>query len=125
MTIDHGEGSPDIAPDEVVAACDLLVLPPAARAEHIALVKSLLFAAGQAVNELLDGMSFELPSSRFGEVARFVQNERRCCAHLSFVIAVPPRGAALELRITGTGVREGLSAIVFPSDPAPLPPQRA
>jgi len=118
MTIDHGEGTRGTA-SEAVGACDLLVMPPAARAEHIALAKSLLFVEGQVVNELPDGLSFALPSSRLGDVARFVENERRCCAHLGFVIEVPPRGAALELRITGAGVREGLSAIASATTSTP------
>lgn len=118
MTTDHVDGSSDRPPDEVAAACDLLVLTPVARAEHIALAKSLLFVPDQAIGELRDGLSFEIPISRLGEVARFVENERRCCAHFRFVIEVPPRGAALELRITGSGVRDGLTAIVFPPDPA-------
>lgn len=118
MTIDHDDETPCLT-SEAAAKCDLLVLPPTARTEHIALAQSLLFVAGQPVTELPDGLSFELPTSRLGEVVRFMENERRCCAHLGFVISVPPRGATLELRITGAGVREGLSAIVFPSDRAP------
>jgi hypothetical protein len=121
MTLDQDEATRDVAPG-TASACDLLALPPAARAEHLALAKSLLFQAGQIVDELPGGLSFELPSSRLEEVVRFVENERRCCAHLRFVIEVPPRGAALELRITGTAVREALSALVFPSGPTSMAP---
>ncbi|MEO8561016.1 MAG: hypothetical protein ABI601_03010 [bacterium] len=81
--------------------------------------------ADQYVTELHDGLAFELPASRFDEVARFVANERRCCAHLSFVIDVPSHGAAIALRITGAGVREGLSAIAAPPDSTPRAKEHA
>jgi hypothetical protein len=103
--------------DPVVPACDLLSMPAAERAAHIALARSLLFREGQRVTETPDDLTFELPAARFGDVARFVENERRCCAHLRFVIEVQPASAPLLLRIIGPGVRDALQAIVaFPRE---------
>lgn len=123
MSIDNVERMPGITPD-AAPACDLLVLSPIVREEHIALARSLLFVKGHRITERADGLSFTLPASRFDDVARFVSNERRCCSHLGFTIVVPPRSATLELRITGDGVREGLSAIGFRPDSTPVTRER-
>lgn len=93
-------------------ACNLSALDAATRAEHIALARSLLTAGGARLTDSPHEVAFELPASRYLELARFVENERRCCAHLRFQIEIPPSGAAIELRIVGEGVREGLAAIV-------------
>jgi hypothetical protein len=45
------------------------------------------------------------------DVVRFLDNERRCCRHLAFVLEVPARDADLVLRVTGPGVREELRAL--------------
>jgi hypothetical protein len=101
--------------DSGVPVCDLLSIPAPERGAHIGLARSLLFREGQTVTETTDDLAFELPAARFGDVARFVANERRCCAHLRFVIEVQPRSAPLLLRIIGPGVRDALEAIVaFP-----------
>jgi hypothetical protein len=103
------------SPDAGAPACDLLSIPAPERAAHIDLARSLLFREGQRLRELADDLTFEVPSDRFGDVARFVENERLCCAHLRFVIEVQPGSAPLLLRISGRGVRDSLEAIVATS----------
>jgi hypothetical protein len=58
-----------------------------------------------------DGVAFELPADRLRDVARFIDNERRCCSHLAFTLEVPPRGANLTLRVSGPGAGEELRAL--------------
>jgi hypothetical protein len=64
------------------------------------------------VRELEHGLGFELPAERLAEVARFVENERRCCRHLAFVVEIPPRSGTLTLRVTGPGASEELRALL-------------
>ena len=90
-------------------ACDLSAIPHDERESHIALAKSLL--AGSVILESDDEMRFEVAPERLKDVARFVENERRCCRHLAFVIEVPARDANLLLRVSGPGVRDELRSL--------------
>lgn len=90
--------------------CDLSAIPADQRASHVALGKSLL--ADNVVAERDDEVRLEIGADRLGDVARFIDNERLCCRHLSFTLDVPPRGANLALRISGPGVRDELHALV-------------
>ena len=85
-------------------------IPAEERAEHFVRAERL-FAAALDRRELPHGISVRLPPDLFAEVARFVDNERRCCPFLGFTIQVPPGEGALTLRLTGPeGVREFLAA---------------
>jgi hypothetical protein len=92
-------------------ACDMSAIPADERDAHIALARSLFFAGGRAVRETEDGLMVDLPPDLLGDVARFVENERRCCCHLAFALEVPPHGADLVLRVTGPGARDELLAL--------------
>ncbi len=92
--------------------CDLTAIPADHREAHFALARTLLFADEQAVREVQDGYLFELPADRIGDVAAFIENERRCCRHLTFSLDIPPRGAPVQLRVTGPGAREELRALL-------------
>ena len=92
-------------------ACDLTAIPADQRPAHVAFVRTLVSRSLGAVRETADGLQFELPSDRLADAARFVDNERRCCRHLAFMLEVPPREAPLTLRVTGPGAREELYAL--------------
>jgi hypothetical protein len=100
----------DVAPRDAIA-CDMSAIPADERDAHIALARSLFFAGGRAVRETEDGLMVELPPDLLGDVARFVENERRCCRHLAFALEVPAHGADLVLRVTGPGARDELLAL--------------
>jgi len=70
-----------------------------------------------AARETAEGYEIEIPADRFQDAVRFVENERRCCAHLAFSLTRPTRGAPLLLRVTGPGATEALRALVAPSGP--------
>ena len=91
--------------------CDLSAIPAGERDAHFALARTLLFANERAVHEIDNGILFELPPERLGDVMRFVDNERRCCRHLAFILEVPPRGGALTLRVSGPGAVDELRAL--------------
>ena len=90
--------------------CDLSAIPADERSQHVALGKSLL--TGSVVAEGDDEVRFEVGVDRFSDVVRFIDNERRCCRHLSFTLEVPARGGNLAFRISGPGVRDELHALV-------------
>ena len=90
--------------------CDLSAIPADERESHIALGTSLL--ATTVVWERDDAVRFEVGADRLADVTRFIENERRCCRHLTFTLMVPARGAALILTICGPGVRDELHAFV-------------
>lgn len=92
--------------------CDVSAIPADLREAHFALARSLLFADERAVREVENGLAFELSPDRLGDVAQFIENERRCCGHLAFAVQVPPHGASLTLRVTGHGAREELRALL-------------
>jgi len=92
--------------------CDLSAIPANQRDAHFALARSLLFADERAVREVEGGLAFDVPPERLADIARFVENERRCCRHLAFVLEIPPRNGTLTLRVTGPGASEELRALV-------------
>ena len=98
------------APDAIV--CDLSAIPADQRDGHFALARTLLFADERAVREVEGGLAFELPPERLVDVARFLENERRCCRHLGFALEIPPRNGSLTFRVTGPGAREELRALL-------------
>ena len=100
----------DESPEPVV--CDLSAIPADQRERHFELARSLLFADEHRVRDLENGMEFELPADRLDDTARFVENERRCCRHLAFTLAVPARGAPIVLQVSGPGARDELRALL-------------
>jgi hypothetical protein len=92
--------------------CDVSAIPADQRDAHFALARSLLFADDRSVREVESGLAFDLHPDRLVDVARFVENERRCCQHLAFALEIPPRSGSLTLRITGPGAREELRALL-------------
>jgi hypothetical protein len=108
----HNDQSEDSSVGSDAIICDLSAIPADQRDAHFALARSLLFADEHAVREVERGLAFHLPAERLADVARFVENERRCCRHLAFVVEIPPRGGTLTLRVTGPGASEELRALL-------------
>jgi hypothetical protein len=102
----------DLTAESDAILCDLSAIPADQRDAHFALARSLLFADERAVREVENGLAFELPPERLGDVARFVENERRCCRHLAFGLQVPSRSGPMTLHVTGPGAREELRALL-------------
>ena len=92
--------------------CDLSAIPAEQRERHFELARSLLFADQHRVRDLENGLEFELPADRLADAARFVENERRCCRHLTFTLEVPSRGAPIKLRVSGPGASDELRALL-------------
>ena len=106
------ETSTDLAADPDAIVCDLSAIPADQRDAHFALARDLLFADERAVHDVENGLAFELSPGRLADVVRFVENERRCCQHLAFVLEIPPRNGTLTLRVMGPGAREELRALL-------------
>lgn len=110
-TTTHTPAGTEVDESEEFPVCDLSAIPIDEREAHFELGRTLLFGGEQVVSEVESGLLFELPADRLGDAVRFVENERRCCKHLTFTLQVPPRGANLTLGVTGPGAREELRAL--------------
>ena len=102
---------PEAWDDHLPIFCDLGAIPADELDAHIAFARTHLFGAPDAAREIEGGYAFSIPAERYEGTAAFVANERRCCAHLRFVLDVPPRGRPLELRVTGPAAREELRSL--------------
>lgn len=83
-------------------ACNLAAIPTAERDEHIARAKQLLFTEIGERYELPNGTAWRLPIAQYADLARFIDNERRCCPFFTFELEVRPQREAIWLRITGS-----------------------
>lgn len=91
-------------------ACNLNALTPAERKEHLALSRRLT-AAFTAPRPTANGWAFSLPVEMLGDVAKWIDGERKCCPFLRFVIEVEPGGKMARLTLSGReGVKEFLAA---------------
>ena len=108
--------------DDLPIFCDPGAIPADQLESHIAFARTHLFGTSGSAREVESGYAFTIPGDRYEEAAAFVSNERRCCAHLHFVLDVPPRGRALELRVTGPTAREELRALAARTLPYPANP---
>jgi hypothetical protein len=94
---------------ETPFACDMTAIAPAERAAHAALAARLFGELAVETREQPDAYVFRFAAERFAEVARFVDNERRCCPFFAFDLSVAPHGGPLALRIGGP---EGVKAFI-------------
>ena len=95
-------------------ACDLTAISAADREQHIP-TATQIFQTAQVVQELPNGYAFRLPNEMFMfmVLARFVENERRCCPFFRFVLEIEPNGGPLWLQLTGgEGVKEFLQMLL-------------
>ncbi len=107
---DHSAADP--GDDALPVRCDLAAIPADQLEAHVAFARTRLFGTPGASREIDGGYAFTLPAERYADVATFVGNERLCCAHLHFVLVVPPRGRAIELRVTGPMARDELESLL-------------
>jgi hypothetical protein len=111
---------PDATPP---IACDLTAIPDQAREGHL-LTTTQIFQAVQAIYEKPDGYTLRLPNEEgmWLSLARFVENERRCCPFFRFGLEVEPDGGPLWLRLAGAeGVKDLLQTLLAGQvDPARL-----
>jgi hypothetical protein len=91
-------------------ACDMSVIEPDQREQHIATARQV-FRAVTDIQELPDGYCFRLPNEpdTLLKAAEFISLERLCCPFLGFVVEVEPEGGPVWLRLTG---REGVKAFI-------------
>jgi hypothetical protein len=115
---DAAEASVPAAADAPIA-CDLTVFDDAGRAHHAALTRRL-FADVERVVEHPNGYAFALTPSPgvADDVARWVDEERRCCPFFTFDVAPAPDGGVC-LRISGPPaakaiIRAGIGDAVAP-----------
>jgi hypothetical protein len=82
--------------------CDLTAIPAAVREEHV-VTSPRIFQAAQEIQELPNGYAFRLPNDpgMWMTLAKFVENERRCCPFWAFGLTVEPHGGPLWLQMTG------------------------
>jgi hypothetical protein len=97
------------------AVIPLACVPGAIAAEerpaHFALIARLFGTVARERADTPGGYSFSFPPEAFGDVARFVANERKCCPFLTFELTVAPPDGAVVLRLTGPeGTRAFLDA---------------
>ena len=104
--------------NEPILACDLTAIPADVREEHVVNAPQL-FATAQEVRELADGFAirFDNDAGKFMSIARFIENERRCCPFFRFSVDVEPSGGPIWLRLTGgEGVKELLRSGLLEDD---------
>lgn len=87
---------------EIPLACNPQALAPEAWAAHQATTSRLFGQLREAIEELSDGYTFRFPASAFGDVAAFVEGERRCCPFLAFTIVIALGETTVTLRLTGS-----------------------
>jgi mercuric ion transport protein len=90
-------------------ACVPSVIPAAARPAHFALARDLLEVRAEERMTLPDGYAIRFRADALEAVARFIENERKCCPFLTFALTLDPDCGPLWLRITGP---EGTRAVL-------------
>jgi hypothetical protein len=85
---------------ESALACEADAIPVEQRAAHAALI-SRLFGRAHEKQELSDGYAYRFDAAELANIARFIENERRCCPFLTFALLVAPGADVVWLRMTG------------------------
>src|SRR5687768_1934674 len=86
---------------EIPLACNPGAIPEGERAAHFALARRLFGGDSLAARELPTGREYRFPAAAFAEVARFVENERKCCPFLAFTLVVEPGEDGVRIQMTG------------------------
>lgn len=82
-------------------ACVPSAIPAGARQAHFALARDLLKVVAEERLTLPDGYAIRFPADALEAVARFVENERKCCPFLTFALTVDANCGPVWLRMTG------------------------
>lgn len=92
-------------------ACAPSAIPAAVRQAHFALARDLFDRRAEERLTLPNGYAIRFRADALDAVARFVENERRCCPFLAFALTLDPDCGPLWLRMTGpAGTRAVLDA---------------
>jgi hypothetical protein len=98
-----------VSDDAVPLACVPAAIPAAERTPHFALARKLFTELAKERRELASGYAFRFEASELETLSRFIANERRCCAFMTFELEVAPACGPLWLRMTGP---EGTRAVL-------------
>lgn len=94
--------------ESIPLACVPEAIPEGERAGHFALIARLFRERLQQKAAVSGGYEYAFDGEDFVDIARFVENERRCCPFLTFSIEVTSEKGLL-LRLVGPpGTREFL-----------------
>lgn len=99
---------------EIPLACVPGAIPPEERPAHFALAARLFGELATEKRRLPDGYAFRFGPEILLDVARFVENERRCCPFTTFVVELAPGSGPLWLRLTGPEGTDALLAAELP-----------
>lgn len=92
-------------------ACDPAAIPVADREPHFKLIEHVFGELAAARETVAGGYRFRFDPGALDPVTRFVENERKCCPFLTFVIEVDSSRGPIWLQMTGPdGTREFLDA---------------
>jgi hypothetical protein len=92
-------------------ACVPGAIPMTQRLQHFALARTLLNQQATERTDLVDGYAFRFDADQLLELARFIDNERKCCPFMTFELVVAPEAGPVWLRMTGPdGTRALLQA---------------
>lgn len=95
----------------VALACEASAIPLADRPAHFQVINRLFGGHTIEREAVPDGYRFRFDPGVFELVARFVENERKCCPFLTFAIELAATGGPIWLRLTGPeGTRDFLDA---------------
>jgi len=101
----------DPTPADLPLACVPGAIPAAERPDHLSLTRRLFGGEARERREIPGGYAFRFDPGALADLARFVENERRCCPFLTFEVAAPAPHDAVWLRLTGPeGTRTFLDA---------------
>lgn len=85
----------------VTLACEVGAIPSTDRPGHFALLNRLFAELTLDRERLSRGYSYRFAPSAFDLVAKFVENERKCCPFLTFVIEVGATSEPIALQVNG------------------------
>jgi hypothetical protein len=85
-------------------ACTPAAIPAAERPAHFALLERLFTTELRERRTLADGgegYAYRFDAGAFDDLARWITNERRCCAFLRFAVELEPADGAIWVSLTG------------------------
>jgi hypothetical protein len=85
----------------VPVACVPGAIAAEERSKHFARAKQLFAESAKERRALPNGYAFRFDVTVLEEVARFIENERKCCPFMTFEVEVGPAAGPLWLRMTG------------------------
>ena len=82
-------------------ACDASAIALPDRSAHFELLDRLFAELAVERGAVSGGYRFRFDSGAFELVTDFVENERKCCPFLTFVVEVASSGGSIWLQVTG------------------------